>query len=132
MVLDGSYNLTEANYKDQLQNLVDRVLITDKDGNQIGVVEDTAARKSMAWCRRPTSRRTARTRTDRRPSASCRRWSKKTGSVTGCPRNSRAVSGYADRPGNHYRAIWQVLYRATPTPSRTANTRWPGRWPSST
>ena len=37
MVLDGSYNLTEATYKIGLQNLVDRVLITDKDGNQIGV-----------------------------------------------------------------------------------------------
>ena len=43
VVLDGSYNLTEANYKTSLQNMVDRVLITDKDGNQIGVVEDTAA-----------------------------------------------------------------------------------------
>ena len=44
-MLDGSYNLTEANYKTSLQNLVDRVLITDKDGNQIGVVEDTAAQQ---------------------------------------------------------------------------------------
>lgn len=43
VVLDGRYNLTEATYKTSLQKLVDRVIVTDKDGNQARVVEDAGA-----------------------------------------------------------------------------------------
>lgn len=52
VVLDGSYNLTEATYKTSLQNLVDRVLITDKNGSQIGKVEDTAAQQKYGVVQR--------------------------------------------------------------------------------
>lgn len=51
-VLDGNYNLTEANYQTSLQNLVNRVLITDKDGSQIGAVEDAASRKKYGTIQR--------------------------------------------------------------------------------
>lgn len=43
VVLDGSYDLVEATYKTSLQKLVDRVIITDKSGNQTSVVEDAGA-----------------------------------------------------------------------------------------
>ena len=43
VVLDGGYNLTEAAYKTSLQKLVDRVIVTDRNGNQTGVVEDAGA-----------------------------------------------------------------------------------------
>lgn len=52
VVLDGSYNLTEATYKTSLQNLVDRVLITDKNGSQTGKVEDTAAQQKYGVVQR--------------------------------------------------------------------------------
>ncbi len=52
VVLDGSYNLTEATYKTSLQKLVDRVLITDKNGNQIGMVEDAAAQQKYGVVQR--------------------------------------------------------------------------------
>ena len=37
VVLDGGYNLTEATYKPSLQKLVDRVIVTDKNGNPVEV-----------------------------------------------------------------------------------------------
>lgn len=43
VMLDGGYNLTEAAYKTSLQKLVDRVIVTDRNGNQTGVVEDAGA-----------------------------------------------------------------------------------------
>ena len=44
-VLDGDYNLEDASYKSSLQGLVDRVLITDKNGNVVGKVENAEAQK---------------------------------------------------------------------------------------
>lgn len=44
VVLDGSYNLTEASYKASLDKLVNRVLITDKNGKVIDRVEDAFSR----------------------------------------------------------------------------------------
>lgn len=52
VVLDGSYNLIEAVYRTSLQGLVDRVLITDKSGNQIGVAEDAAAQEKYGVVQR--------------------------------------------------------------------------------
>jgi hypothetical protein len=43
VILDGNYNLTDANYKSTLQGLVNKVLITDENGNVVNVVEDTAS-----------------------------------------------------------------------------------------
>ena len=93
VVLDGSYNLTEANYKTSLQNLVDRVLITDKDGNQIGVVEDTAAQQKYGVVQTVYKQEDGK---DAQTEAKALLQTlEQTGSVTGCPGDSRAVSGYA-------------------------------------
>lgn len=93
MVLDGSYNLTEANYKTSLQNMVDRVLITDKDGNQIGVVEDTAAQQKYGVVQTVYKQEDGK---DAQTEAKALLQTlEQTGSVTGCQGDSRAVSGYA-------------------------------------
>lgn len=42
-IMTGDYNLIEATYKSTLQNLVNRVLITDKNNNVINTIEDTAS-----------------------------------------------------------------------------------------
>lgn len=52
VVLDGSYNLTEADYKTSLQKLVDRVIVTDQSGNQASVVEDTGAQSKYGTVQR--------------------------------------------------------------------------------
>ena len=84
---------TEANYKTSLQNMVDRVLITDKDGNQIGVVEDTAAQQKYGVVQTVYKQEDGK---DAQTEAKALLQTlEQTGSVTGCPGDSRAVSGYA-------------------------------------
>lgn len=39
VVLSGDYNLTDASYKSSLQNMVTRVLVTDKNGNVLNKVD---------------------------------------------------------------------------------------------
>jgi len=41
VVLEGTYNLLDANYKTSLQPMVNRVLITDKNGNPVRTVQST-------------------------------------------------------------------------------------------
>ena len=45
VVLDGSYNLTDASYSSSLRDMVNRVVLTDKNGNQISATEDTESRQ---------------------------------------------------------------------------------------
>lgn len=52
VVLDGGYNLRDATYKTSLQHLVNRVLITDKDGTVTQTVEDTASRQRYGTVQR--------------------------------------------------------------------------------
>ncbi len=41
VVLNGDYNLIDANYKISLQNLVNKVLIVDKTGKVVGKIQDS-------------------------------------------------------------------------------------------
>lgn len=43
VTLDGDYNLIEANYKSSLQGLVNKVIVTDKNGNVISRVNDQSS-----------------------------------------------------------------------------------------
>lgn len=109
VVLDGSYNLTEANYKTSLQNMVDRVLITDKDGNQIGVVEDTAAQQKYGVVQTVYKQEDGK---DAQTEAKALLQTlEQTGSVTGLsggqPSGQRLCT---DCPGNHHWAVRQVLH----------------------
>lgn len=91
-VLDGGYNLTEATYKTSLQNLVDRVIITDKDGNQIGKVEDAEAQKKYGVVQRVYKQEDGK---DANTEAKALLQTiEQSGSVTATS-DTRAVSGYA-------------------------------------
>ena len=46
-VLEGGYNLTEASYKTSLQNMVNRVVVTNKEGGQVGVAEEISRLDTM-------------------------------------------------------------------------------------
>ena len=50
--MTGDYNLIDTEYKSTLQNLVNRVIITNSKGNQIKVIEDASPFKNMAWFRK--------------------------------------------------------------------------------
>ena len=41
VILTGDSNLSDATYKATLQNLVNKVLITNQKGTVVGIVEDT-------------------------------------------------------------------------------------------
>ncbi|MFR3751813.1 MAG: hypothetical protein ACLTW9_04395 [Enterocloster sp.] len=41
VILTGDSNLSDATYKTTLQNLVNKVLITNQKGTVVGIVEDT-------------------------------------------------------------------------------------------
>lgn len=43
VVLEGSYNLIDADYNEESENVINRVLITDKQGNVIKTIEDIAS-----------------------------------------------------------------------------------------
>ena len=44
VVVDGSYNLQDATYRVSAENVVNQVLITDKDGNKKRIIEDRTSR----------------------------------------------------------------------------------------
>ena len=91
-VLDGGYNLTEASYKTSLQKLVDRVLITDKDGNQIGMVENTEAQKKYGVVQRVYKQEDGKDATTE--AKALLQIMEQSGAVTAIS-DARAVSGYA-------------------------------------
>lgn len=91
-VLDGGYNLTEATYKTSLQKLVDRVLITDKDGNQIGMVENAEAQKKYGVVQRVYKQEDGKDATTE--AKALLQVIEQSGAVT-ATNDNRAVSGYA-------------------------------------
>lgn len=92
VVLDGGVNLTEANYKTSLQKLVDKVLITDKNGNQIGKVENAEAQKKYGVVQRVYKQEDGKDATTE--AKSLLQTLEQSGSVTATS-DPRAVSGYA-------------------------------------
>lgn len=91
-ILDGGYNLTEATYKTSLQKLVDRVLITDKDGNQIGMVENAEAQKKYGVVQRVYKQEDGKDATTE--AKALLQVIEQSGAVT-ATNDNRAVSGYA-------------------------------------
>lgn len=52
VVLDGGYNLTEASYKSSMQQVVNRVVITNKDGKTVNTLQDAASRRKYGTVQR--------------------------------------------------------------------------------
>ena len=91
-VLEGGYNLTEAAYKTSLQNMVNRVVITNKEGGQVGVVEDAEARKKYGTLQRVYQQQDGKN--DTAEAKALLQAIEQSGSVTATS-DVRAISGYA-------------------------------------
>lgn len=91
-VLEGGYNLTEAAYKTSLQNMVNRVVITNKEGGQVGVVEDADARKKYGTLQRVYQQQDGKN--DTAEAKALLQAIEQSGSVTATS-DVRAISGYA-------------------------------------
>lgn len=92
-VMTGDYNLIEATYKSTLQNLVNRVLITDKSNNVVKIVEDAASVQKYGLVQR-----TLKQNDGEDAAADAQKMlvtTKGSASVSGIPNDFRAVSGYS-------------------------------------
>lgn len=92
-VLTGNYNLIDANYKSTLQNLVNRVLIADKNNNVIKMVEDTASIQKYGLVQKVLKQNDGEDVT-----AQARKMlvtTEASANVSGVPNDFRAVSGYS-------------------------------------
>ncbi len=92
-VMTGDYNLIEATYKSTLQNLVNRILITDKSNNVVKIVEDTASIQKYGLVQR-----TLKQNDGEDAAADAQKMlvtTKGSASVSGIPNDFRAVSGYS-------------------------------------
>jgi hypothetical protein len=92
-VLTGDYNLIDATYKSTLQNLVNRVLITDQNNNVVKTVEDAASIKKYGLVQKVLKQddgEDATTEAEKMLTTT-----EKSGIVSGVPNDFRAVSGYS-------------------------------------
>lgn len=93
VVLSGDYNLVDAKYKASVQEMVNRVLITDKNGNEVSSVEDAEARSKYGTLQRIYIQEDGK---DAQTEAKAMlRDIAQSGNVSGVPSDLRAVSGYA-------------------------------------
>lgn len=91
-VLNGSYNLMEATYKSSLQKLVDKVLITDKNGNVVSAVEDADSQKKYGVVQRVYQQEDGKDAASE--AKALLQTIERSGTVTAFS-DARAVSGYA-------------------------------------
>ena len=108
VVLDGGYNLTEATYKTSLQKLVDRVIVTDKNGNQTSVVEDAGAQSKYGVVQRVYKQRGGQGHRLRGQGAAAHH-----GPIRNCHRHQRHPRRLRlchRRPGGYHGALWEVLH----------------------
>lgn len=93
VILTGDANLSSASYKTTLKNLVNKVLITDKNGTVIGTVEDLESQAAYGIIQKILQEEDGK---DVNAEAkNMLKGSEPTASVAGIPDDIRAVSGYA-------------------------------------
>lgn len=92
-VMTGDYNLIEATYKSSLQNLVNRVLITDKNNNVVKTVEDAASIQKYGLVQRILKQNDGEDATAEAQKMLVT--TEASASVSGVPNDFRAVSGYS-------------------------------------
>lgn len=92
-VMTGEYNLIDATYKSTLQNLVNRVLITDKNNNVVKTVEDAASIEKYGLVQRVLKQNDGEDATAEAQgmlvTVEC------SATASGVPNDFRAVSGYS-------------------------------------
>ncbi|WP_276949776.1 XkdQ/YqbQ family protein [Acetatifactor muris] len=92
-VLTGDYNLIEASYRSTLQNLINRVLITDKNNNVVKTIEDAASIQKYGLVQRVLKQNDGEDVT-----AEAQKMLKSeevSSSVSGVPNDFRAMAGYS-------------------------------------
>lgn len=92
-VLTGEYNLVAASYKSTLQNLVNRVLVTDKNNNVLKTVEDTASIQKYGLVQRVLRQNDGEDATLQAQKMLVT--AEASAGVSGVPNDFRAVSGYS-------------------------------------
>ncbi len=92
VVLDGGYNLTDAAYKTSLQKLVNRVIVTDQNGNQTSVVEDAGSQSNYGVVQRVYKQEEGK---DAASEAKALLYTMDQSATVTATSDTRAVSGYA-------------------------------------
>lgn len=92
-VLTGDYNLIEATYRSTLQNLINRVLITDKNNNVVKTVEDAASIQKYGLVQRVLKQNDGEDATAEAQKMLVT--TEGSASVSGVPNDFRAVAGYS-------------------------------------
>lgn len=93
VIMSSDYNLTEASYKSSIQNLVNKVLITDEKGNVIRAVEDIDSQNKYGVIQRVYKQEEGKNAdTEAR---NLFKGAEQSASVSGVPNDFRAVSGYS-------------------------------------
>lgn len=93
VVLTGDYNLIEAAYKSTLQNLVNRVLIADKNNNVVKIVEDVASIQKYGLVQKVLKQNDGEDATVEAQKMLAA--AEASASVSGVPNDFRALSGYS-------------------------------------
>lgn len=93
VVMTGDYNLIEASYKSTLQKLVNRVLIVDKNNNNIKIVEDYDSIQKYGLVQKVLKQNDGE---DATASAQKMLFTvEQSATVSGVPNDFRAISGYS-------------------------------------
>lgn len=91
--MTGDYNLIDTEYKSTLQNLVNRVIITNSKGNQIKVIEDAESIQKYGLVQKVMKQSDKEDISTEAQKALVS--VENSGSVSGVPNDFRAVSGYS-------------------------------------
>lgn len=93
VIMDGGYNLVDANFKSSIQNMVNKVLVTDTKGNVVNIVEDVGAQNKYGMvqktCSQEDGKDVSAEAKNMLKTAEC------SASVSGSPSVYTAVSGYS-------------------------------------
>ena len=93
VILTGDSNLSDATYKTTLQNLVNKVLITNQKGTVVGIVEDTESQAAYGTIQKVLEQEEGK---DAAAEAkNLLHGSDPSATVTGIPDDIRAMAGYA-------------------------------------
>lgn len=92
-VMTGDYNLIDSEYKSTLQNMVNRVLVTDSKGNLVKTVEDAEAIQKYGLIQKVLKQNDDENVTTEAQNTLVT--IENSGSVSGVPNDFRAVSGYS-------------------------------------
>jgi hypothetical protein len=92
-VMTGDYNLIEAAYKSTLQNLVNRILITDTNNNVVKTVEDEVSIQKYGLVQKVLKQNDGEDATNEAQKMLVT--TEASATVSGVPNDFRAISGYS-------------------------------------